>query len=206
MEKVRKDTDILHLPEEIYTYRWKWAEYFENKQDIILEIGTGMWNFFAKQVWEYPNKNFIGMEIRYKRLFQTAEKSRKTDNTNFVMLKDYAQNIDKIFTQWEISETYIFFPDPWAKKKQLKNRLLQAEFLQNLYDITKVGGKLIFKTDHREYFDSTREVLSQQWLWKVQDWTHDYENSEIFDMKNITEFEWLYRWKDTEINYIELVK
>jgi tRNA G46 methylase TrmB len=83
---------------------------------------------------------------------------------------------------------------------------LQAEFLKNLYNITKVGWKLFFKSDHREYFDSTRDVLEQQWLWKTIAWTHNYEDSEIFDMDNITEFEWLYRGKDTQINYIELVK
>jgi tRNA (guanine-N7-)-methyltransferase len=55
------------------------------------------------------------------------------------MLKDFAQNIDKIFITGEITETYIFFPDPWPKDRHRKHRLLQAEFLKNLYNITKVG-------------------------------------------------------------------
>ena len=206
-EKVQKDSDILHIPEEIYTHKWKWGEYFWNNNDIILEIGTGMGNFFGRQVARLPEKNFIGMEIRYKRLFQSAEKARKANDPHFVMLKDFAQNIDKIFTPDEISESYIFFPDPWAnKKRQRKNRLFQAGFLKNLYDITKTWGKLFFKTDHKEYFDSTREIIADQWLWKVVDWTHNYENSEIFDMDNVTEFEWFYRGENTDINYIELVK
>lgn len=80
------------------------------------------------------------MEIRYKRLFQTAEKSRRAEQPHFVMLKDFAQNIDKIFMESEIDETYIFFPDPWAnKERQRKNRVLQENFLKNLYDITKTG-------------------------------------------------------------------
>lgn len=100
-----------------------------------------MGNFFAKQVARLPENNFIGMEIRYKRLFQSAEKSRKAPHAhnNFVMLKDFAQNIDKIFIPGEVSETYIFFPDPWANKdRQRKHRLLQEEFLKNLYNITKI--------------------------------------------------------------------
>jgi tRNA (guanine-N7-)-methyltransferase len=79
------------------------------------------------------------MEIRYKRLFQTAEKSRKYDTSHFVMLKDFAQNIDKIFMENEVSETYIFFPDPWPKDRQKKHRLLQEEFLKNLYRVIKPG-------------------------------------------------------------------
>ena len=207
IEKVKADPDIIHQNDEIYTHKWKWWEYFWNNQEIVLEIGTGMGNFFWKQVWENPDKNYIGMEIRYKRLFQTAEKARKADNRQFVMLKDFAQNIDQIFVEWEISESYIFFPDPWANKdRQRKNRLLQANFLEHLYKVTRQGGKLYFKTDHREYFDSTREIIEEQGLWKVVAWTHDYENSEIFDMKNITEFEWLYRGEKIDINYIELEK
>lgn len=239
IEKVVQDADILHLTEDIYSHKGKWEKYFNNSKPLILEIGTGMGNFFGKQVMSSPEKNFIGMEIRYKRLFQTVEKSRKSsplqplsfskgqvkegtkwlswswsqaedsgvDSRNFVMLKDFAQNIDKIFIPEEISETYIFFPDPWAnKKRQRKNRLLQEEFLKNLHTITKKWGKLFFKTDHREYFDSTREIINEQWLWKTLHWTHDYENSDIFDMENITEFEWFYRWEKTQINYIELEK
>jgi len=205
IEKVQADSDIMHGTQEIYSWQWKWSEYFKNNNDIILEIGTGMGNFFAKQVISLPKNNFVGMEIRYKRLYQSAEKSRVSGNSNFVMLKDFAQNISKIFTRWEISQTYIFFPDPWAnKKRQRKNRLLQADFLKDLHSVTKPGGKLYFKTDHREYFDSTREIIENQWLWKTISWTHNYEDSEIFDMENITEFEWLYRWKNTHINYIEL--
>jgi len=103
-----------------------------------LEIGTGMGNFFGKQVGEHPKKNFIGMEIRYKRLFQSAQKARKLENNNFVMLKDFGQNIDKIFEIEEIAETYIFFPDPWANKdRQRKHRLLGAEFLEKLFSITQ---------------------------------------------------------------------
>ena len=79
------------------------------------------------------------MEIRYKRLFQTAEKSRKTENPNFVVLKDFAQNIDQIFMPDEISQTYIFFPDPWPKDRHKKHRLLQARFLENLHSITEPG-------------------------------------------------------------------
>lgn len=102
------------------------------------------------------------MEIRYKRCFQTAEKSR-TQGNNFIVLKDFAQNIDQIFSPGEISESYIFFPDPWArKKKQLKHRLFQEDFLKKLYDITCPEGKVFFKTDHREYFDSTLEIIRNQ--------------------------------------------
>jgi len=207
IDKVLKDHDILTDIEKIHSYKAKWESYFWNNNPIILEIGTGMGNFFGKQVASLPEKNFIGMEIRYKRLFQTAEKSRRAKEPHFVMLKEFGQNIDSVFWKEEVSETYIFFPDPWANKdRQRKHRLLQEKFLKKLHDITKTWGKVFFKTDHKEYFDSTRAIIEQQWLWGTDKRTHDYEQSEIFDMKNITEFEGFYRGENTKINFLELVK
>lgn len=207
IEKVLQDTDIITDEAIMYSHKGKWNTYFWNENDIVLEIGTGMGNFFSRQVSLHPEKNFIGMEIRYKRLFQTAQKSRKATIPHFVMLKAFWQNIWNIFAPQEISQTYIFFPDPWANKdRQRKHRLLQTNFLENLYNVTKNGGKLFFKTDHREYFDSTHEIIKNQWLWTIKSRTHNYEESENFDMNNITEFEWFYRGEKTDINYIELVK
>jgi len=75
---VEKDKDILKDPEIISSYQGKWETYFQNTHPLVLEIGTGMGNFFGKIVEENPGKNFIGMEIRYKRLFTTAQKARKS--------------------------------------------------------------------------------------------------------------------------------
>jgi tRNA (guanine-N7-)-methyltransferase len=77
------------------------------------------------------------MEIKYKRLFKTAEKTLKNDNNDFILLKDFGQNIDKIFDKEEIETTYIFFPDPWPKDRHAKHRIMQEEFLEKLYNITE---------------------------------------------------------------------
>ncbi len=207
IKKVLEHPHILSQSEDIYSKNGKWAEYFWNSHDIILEIGTGMGNFFGYLVEKNPDKNCIGMELRYKRLFQTAEKARKSQTTNFVVLKDFAEHIDQIFTNEEISQTYIFFPDPWAnKEKQKINRLLQAPFLKHLFERTKKEGRVFFKTDHREYFDSTLEVIQQQGLWHIDSVSYDYAEGDIFSMEKITEFEGLYRGKDIHINYLELSK
>lgn len=208
IEKVKQDPNILIDVNEIYSHNWKWSDFFGNSNPLVLEIGTWMWNFFGKQVWENPDKNYIWMEIRYKRLFSSAEKAREVmQDSNFVMLKDFWENIDKIFMEEELSETYIFFPDPWARKdRQKKHRLMQAPLLENLYKRTKKWWKIIFKSDHKEYFDSTVEIIKEQGLWNIDIHKHDYEKSEHFDIKNITSFEAMYRWEQKEINYLELSK
>ncbi len=209
IQKVLDHPYILTQQEHIYAHKGNWSSFFWNTSPIVLEIGTGMGNFFSKMIWENPEKNHIGMEIRYKRLYTTAEKWREksSEDPHFIVIKDFAQNIDKIFEQQEIQETYIFFPDPWAKKeRQKKHRLMQGDFLEHLYQITKPGGKLYFKTDHREYFDATQAIIEKQKLWNIETISHEYQKEEIFTTKNITEFEAHYRGSDVPICYLECSK
>jgi tRNA G46 methylase TrmB len=74
-EKVKNNVKILIDTEKIYAIKGKWNNFFDNKKAIILEIGTGMGNTFSREVSKDKNSNFIGMELRYKRLERTVEKT-----------------------------------------------------------------------------------------------------------------------------------
>ncbi len=171
-----------------------------------LEIWTGLGNFFSGEVPLHPEKNFIGMEIKFKRCYNTAEKTLEKWGKNFVVVKEYAQKIDDFIADGELEQTYIFFPDPWAKKeRQKKHRIMQKEFLEMLHKKTKAGGKLVFKTDHRGYFDDTLELLTTMDIWKQWVLSYDYQNElDHFDTKRLTEFEVIFAHE--KINYLELIK
>lgn len=208
IEIIQTDPHILQTPEKIYAQKWNWADFFENKNEIYLEIGTGLGNFFSLEASQNSTKNFIGMEIKYKRLYKTAEKSRNLWVKNFILLKDFGQNIDKIFTQNEITRTYIFFPDPWENKdRQKKHKLLQKEFLEKLFKITKDGWEFFFKTDHKKYFEDVLEIILEQGLWKKRFVSYNYEvECEKFTKQKMTEFESMFRWEKLKIHYAEFVK
>ncbi len=219
IEKVKNHKKIFTNLEEIYEKKWKWQDFFWNKNPIILEIWTGLGNYFSKNVNDNKQKNFIWMEITYKRCFKTAEKSLgkvknndnsqnnlelKEKNDNFVLVKDYWEKIPEIFDKNELSETIIFFPDPWDKsEKTKKRRLLQKNFLENLYKITKKSWKLFFKTDHKEYFDFVLSELKKT-NWKIVFKTYDYEKEGLYDANSITEFEQIFRGQNLKVNYLEV--
>ncbi len=247
IDLVKEHKQIMCITEDIYKKKSLWNEYFHNDNDIVLEVGTGLGNFFSREVVKNPDMNFVWMEIKYKRLYITAEKAlwnlnnyvenwvrpkwvlrRKTEenspllskrgtevellkseansSTNFVLLKDKWEHIVDIFWENEISLSYVFFPDPWAKKKRrLKNRLLQEKFLTNLYNITKIWWRSIIKTDHLWYFEFVLEEVAKTW-WKIVKKSYDWENENNFDNSETTEFQQLFRWQDIKINYIELEK
>lgn len=208
IDKVRWDEHIFDTPENLYQHVWKWREYFQNDAEIFLEIGTWLGNFFSVEASEQADKNFIGMEIRYKRLFKTAEKSRNLWVKNFILLKDFGQNIDKIFAPWEVQKVYIFFPDPWEKKdRQKKHKLLQKEFLEKLFHIVSLWGKVCFKTDHRGYFDEVLELVKEQKKFQIHSVSYDYEKeTTLFKKEKLTEFEAMYRGEKCAICYAEFIK
>ncbi len=208
IEKVNNHPYIITDTQIASQNKWKWNKFFGNGNEIILEIWTGLGNFFSSQVAQNPDKNYIWMEIKFKRCYVTAEKSLKKWGKNFVIIKDFAQKIDEIFWNEEIFQTYIFFPDPWGRKeRQKKHRLMQKEFLTSLYNKTKLWWRVIFKTDHRWYFDDTLKILNELNLWKQERKTYHYERDcEEFSTKEITEFEAIFREHRLEICYVELIK
>ncbi len=208
IEIIQTDSHIIQDTTKIYSNKGNWNSFFQNQNEIYLEIWTWLWNFFSLEASQNQDKNFIGMEIKFKRLFKTAEKSRNLWVKNFILLKDFGQNIDKIFAQNEVSRTYIFFPDPWENKdRQKKHKLLQKEFLIKLFEITKPGWEFFFKTDHKKYFDDVLEIIKELNLWKTRFVSYDYEReSETFHKQKLTEFESMFREDKLKINYAEFVK
>ena len=205
---VENHDKIFYKEEDLFNKSGKWWDYFWNDRSIVLEIWTWMWNFFSKESSQNLDKNFVWIEIKYKRLYNSAEKSIALGTKDFIMLKTFAQNIDKIFWNDELDKTIVFFPDPWWKKdRQKKHRLFQDKFIRDLYEKTKSGWKLIFKTDHREYFDTTLDLFEKIGLWKINIKSYDYENElNHFETKDMTEFEHIFRKDKIEINYVEFGK
>lgn len=208
IQKVEDHKNIIDKESEAFEKKWLWKDYFWNENDIVVEIWTWLWNFFSWEVSKNPENNFVWFEIRYKRLFVTAEKTLTKWWKSFVLIKSMAQNIYKIFEKNEVSLTYIFFPDPWDKKdRQRKNRLWSDKFVNDLYDITKSWWRVIFKTDHKWYFEDTLELINKFSKWNIEKLSYDYENElESFDKKNLTEFESIFREHKMKINYLELRK
>lgn len=207
INKILENEKILSENSEIYSKKWNWKEIFGNDNDIVLEIWIGLGNFFSNITMRNPDKNHIWIEIRYKRLHRTFEKLSEKLVNNFMLIKDKWENISQMFSLNELSQTYLFFPDPWAnKERQKKNRIVSETFLLDLHKITKTGWSFIFKTDHKWYFDDSLEIIAKT-PWKIKVQSYDYENElDVFDKTLMTEFEEIFRKDKIKVNYIELVK
>src|SRR5690606_9973844 len=142
--------------------KWK-QDSFKVTQDVPmdLEIGTGNGFFFAHHCFQNPMRAVVGLEIKYKPLHQTLRRAESLGAVNGRGIRMHASEVDQIFEPNEIDNVYIYFPDPWPKKRHHKNRLIQLDFLHRIYDLQKDNAFFEFKTDNPEYFDWTVEKLKQ---------------------------------------------
>ena len=196
---------IIYDSELMKQKKGKWNQFFKNNNPIALEIGTGSGNFMRQLAERNPNKNFIGLELRFKRLVLSAEKCKKRAMKNVALLRKRGEEIEEFLGKNEISEMYINFPDPWEGTE--KNRIIQESLFKTLDNIMKKDGILYFKTDHDVYYSDVLDLVKTLENYEVIYHTSDLHNSEKAENNIKTEFEQLFLHKyNKNINYIEIKK
>lgn len=141
-----------------------WLSFFENRmarrsQRSILEIGCSNARFLSQIATVHPQVDFIGVDWKFKVLYKGATFVAKEKLRNVALIRGRAQLLMNWFCEGDLDEIWIFFPDPWPKTTQTKNRLIQEGFLLEADRLLKPGGKIYFKTDHPGYFQWVLALL-----------------------------------------------
>ena len=132
---------------------------FGNNNPLYLEIGSGKGEFISEYSLLHPEWNFIGFELKQKRVDISLRKLDldKHANVRLATLK-IDNNISKILHEGSVSGIFIQHPDPWPKRAHFPRRLIQPAFIDILYKLLKTGGFIQCSTDHTDY---------AQWTWKI---------------------------------------
>ena len=105
----------------------KWgAEYFGNDNPIVLELGCGKGEYTVGLARKYPEKNFIGIDIKGARIWTGAKAAETEGLKNVAFLRTDIEMIDRVFTADEVSEIWITFPDPQMKKPTRRSNTRRA--------------------------------------------------------------------------------
>ncbi len=132
-------------------------DFFKNDNPIILEVGCGKGEYTTGLARQYPEKNFIGMDIKGPRLWKGAKIVKEENLTNVAFIRNKIEFTGSFFAQNEISEIWITFPDPQIKK--MKKRLTSARFLEVYSKILIPGGIIHLKTDSILLYEFTKEII-----------------------------------------------
>ena len=136
---------------------------FGNKKPIIMEIGSGKGEFIAINSRFSPEINFIGVELKSKRIITTLKKLDPEKHKNVRLLNLFIDNnVSNIIPPASIDEFIIYHPDPWPKKRHHKRRMVQADFLDTLHTLLKVGGFIKISTDNLDYAEWIKELFKER--------------------------------------------
>jgi tRNA (guanine-N7-)-methyltransferase len=120
---------------------------FKNNNPLVLELGCGKGEYSVALAKKYPNKNFIGIDIKGARFWRGAKTATEENISNVAFLRTQIELIDHAFANNEVDEIWITFPDPQIKYKRTKHRMTNAEFLERYKAILKPEGVVNLKTD-----------------------------------------------------------
>ena len=160
---------------------------------LEVDVGCGMGRFLIARAGNNPDTNFLGIDRLLARLRKIDKKVRRQELTNVRLLRlEASYSIDYLLPAECVQTFYIFFPDPWPKKRHHKRRLFTESFLTTLHNTLAPGGQVHVATDHLGYFEEA------EGLFKSDD---RFEQAETFEPieEERTNFEVLFMSKNDPI-------
>jgi tRNA (guanine-N7-)-methyltransferase len=193
------------LKERGFDMRGKWNEmFFHNDNPIVLELGCGKGEYAVGLARRYPDKNFIGVDIKGARMWTGASEAMAEGIENVAFLRTHIELITHFFAPGEVSEIWITFPDPQMKKT--RKRLTSTRMLELYREILTENGIIHLKSDSPFLYTYTRAMVQENNFPILID-TDDLYNSGIDDdilgIKTFYEQQWLERGKS--IKYIKFI-
>ncbi|MCW3105397.1 MAG: tRNA ((7)-)-methyltransferase [Bacteroidetes bacterium] len=151
--------------------KWR-SEYFKNNNPIVLELGCGKGEYTVGLAKRFPEKNFIGVDVKGNRIWTGAKAALEEKMGNVAFIRTRIDFIEACFEQHEVNEIWITFPDPQPLKTTIRQRLTNMIFLNRYKHILVEDGVVHLKTDSEFFYDYTREVIKENNLQEL-DATND---------------------------------
>ena len=183
----------------------KWhEEFFKNDKPIVLELGCGKGEYTVGLGERFPDKNFIGIDIKGARMWRGARTATDNKMDNIGFLRTHIELIHNCFAKGEVSEIWITFPDPQIKYRRRKKRLTAPDMLDMYRQILTDDAIIHLKTDSQFLHGYTLGIV-EGYGHKVLDSSYDIDRQKSDNelLKIRTNYESIFRNKGMTITYIK---
>jgi tRNA (guanine-N7-)-methyltransferase len=178
LQKFADVTAFKNCYERVVELKGKWkTDVFKNDNPITVELACGKGEYTIGLAERFPNRNFIGVDVKGNRIWKGAKYALDNNITNVAFHRLMIGNIEEYFAKGEIDEFWITFPDPQHGKK--RKRLTNAMFLDRYRNISKGGAVMNLKSDSTRFYAFTKEIIAEQKLTVIQDSDDLYAYSNI---------------------------
>ncbi|MHA4893868.1 tRNA (guanosine(46)-N7)-methyltransferase TrmB [Pedobacter sp. PWIIR3] len=209
-DKLRKFAEIdtfsnVYQMEEGKVLKGKWAsQHFNNDNPIILELACGKGEYALNLARMFPQKNFIGIDLKGNRIWRGARTGIDEGIANLAFLRIQIEDIVDYFDKNEVGEIWITFPDPQPQESREKKRLTYPGFLNKYKQFLKPEGRINLKTDNDGLYQYTVEKVDELGLSCYKKTDQLYKSEFYDDVLSIkTHYERIYLKHDKSINYIQ---
>lgn len=203
---IEERQNVIEPSKPIYqTIKGNWNKsYFKNDNPITLELACGRGEYTIGLAKQFPNRNFIGVDIKGERIWKGSTWAVEENLQNVAFLRTQILMIENFFERGEVDEIWLTFPDPRPRKRDVKRRLTSPRFIELYKMLTRSGSYVRLKTDNTKLFQYTLEEMQSRQ--DIDDFRHTFEiyNSDLrpecFDIK--TRYEQEFASKGETIKYL----
>ncbi len=150
---------------------------FSSEKPVWLEIGFGNGDALIDMATQYPNTNFIGVEVHEAGVGHALMgiETRSLQNVRIIQ-HDAIEILQHMIPVSALQRVLLFFPDPWRKKRHFKRRIVQKDFIELVADKLETGGVFHCATDWQDYAEWMLEKINACERFKNQNNTGGYSS------------------------------
>jgi tRNA (guanine-N7-)-methyltransferase len=198
-EAIKSFPNVLQYPEGM---AGQWVAYFKNTHPLTLELACGKGEYTVGLAKMYPDRNFLGVDIKGNRLYIGAKTCLEDNISNAVFLRTHIDKLPAYFAPNEVAEIWLTFPDPQLRKSRATRRLTHPKFIRLYQHILLPGGRIHLKTDSPVLYQFTKWVAEMYHLSIVEDTADIHAGPMKEELKIKTHYESLDIAQSRRIHYI----
>lgn len=172
--QIKAFENVLEYPQNM---QGMWRNYFKNENPIVLELACGRGEYTVNLAKLHPNQNYIGVDVKGNRMYIGAKSALDESIKNAAFLRTQIEKLPDYFSESEVDEIWITFPDPQLRLSKAKKRLTHPRFLRLYKKVLAAEGVIHLKTDSPDLYRFTKKVALMAGIDFLADTDDAYKSS-----------------------------